>query len=136
MEATFEAISPAIGHAMVLASILAGFAFSIAAQIALGQDRTREQQRIAQYFFQAGVLSLTTIVIGILLFVHQDDPAAVSGARLFFATLVVTGGVFLAGSFLLVRSGFDADNSAFLVLFTVVCALWVGLLWLVLSRNL
>ena len=48
----------------------------------------------------------------------------------------MTGGVFLAGSYLLVRSGFDGEDSFFLVLFTVAVALWVGLLWLALSRGI
>src|SRR5688572_21172821 len=72
-----------IGQGIVIASILAGFAFTITAQIALGGDRESGVLRSALLFIGAGVCSLVGVVSGLLY--HLGNTNSI---REFFALLM------------------------------------------------
>jgi cytochrome bd-type quinol oxidase subunit 2 len=64
-----------INQGIVLASILAGFAFSITAQVIMGEDKSKNAQRLSYQLLGVGLVCLFAVVIGIVYLASVDDAA-------------------------------------------------------------
>lgn len=98
----------AIGQGVVLASILSGFAFAIATQIALTPDRSTKLQSIALVFLISGSLGLASIVFGMLTLMTQGNAERLStNVTYFFIALLFSAWMLIVGVSTIIDMSFD-----------------------------
>jgi hypothetical protein len=66
----------AVRQGVVLATILTGFAFAIAAQIVLGEDKSMASDILASGFLLAGLYSLGAVIVAIVYFAYTGNSVA------------------------------------------------------------
>jgi hypothetical protein len=125
----------AINQGIVLAGILTGFAFVIAAQFGQERSKIEQSERLAYGFFSVGLCCLTAVVLGILYFANEDDDFDQTLlSALFFVMLAIGGGVFLHTMSELIRWNIQEQTERRVLLYAiiffavllVILAVWTG----------
>jgi len=77
--------SDVVSQGIVLLSVLSGFAFVIAAEVALRDPFPEDMQRVAYLFFATGLYCVLTVALGVLYFVQGMGPGWTQGLSFAFA---------------------------------------------------
>jgi predicted membrane channel-forming protein YqfA (hemolysin III family) len=126
----------AINQGIVLAGVLTGFAFVIAAELALREVRVKQSERLAYGFFLVGLSCLTAVAVGILYFANEpgtNDQRLLS--IVFFILLTLGALIFLYTMAELIRLNIQEREERFALLLAIVGSVLLILILGVITRN-